>query len=69
MKHAKINLSKSPFYSVRVLWRGSFLSRLPFRLLIANKISEALGFIEFSKDDGRREVKLRVKSYELKVES
>ena len=52
MKHTKINLSKSPFYYVRVLSRGSFLSRLPFRFLIANNIQEALGFIEFSKDMG-----------------
>lgn len=65
MKHAKINPLKSPFYSVRVLWRGSFLSRLLFRLLITNKTSEALGFIQLSKDGGRREVKIRVKSYKL----
>lgn len=60
MIHAKINLSKSPFYSVGVLWRGPFLSRLLFRLMIANKISEAPGFIESSKDGGRREVKIGI---------
>jgi len=50
MKHTKINLSKSPFYSVRVLRRGLCLSRLLFRSMIANKLSEALGFIQLSKD-------------------
>ena len=50
MKHVKINLSKSPFYSVRVLLRGSFLSRLSFRFLIANNIQETLwGLFHFQR--------------------
>jgi hypothetical protein len=60
MIHAKINLSKYSFCSVRVLWRGPFLSRLLFRLMVTHQTSEAPGVVEPSKDGGRGEVKIGI---------
>jgi hypothetical protein len=62
MKHTKINLSRPPFYSVRVLSRGLCSNRLRSRLLIANQISRTMEFIEFSKVGRGKEVKIRVQS-------
>ncbi len=47
MKHAEINLLKSHFTSVMALWESPFPSQLPFKLIIANKISEALVLLNF----------------------
>lgn len=47
MKHAEINLLKSHFTSVMALLESPLPSQLPFRLIIANKISEALVLLNF----------------------